>query len=127
MRDEPDVRFEKLDDYRWMIPKTGRMRVPGVHGVPAFHEAVSRVQYIERVFIAWEQEKTVSLLWVLRESPCTETAFIVGPEGGFTSEEVAEAKEAGAVPVSLGLRTLRAETAAIVGSALIVYREGFGG
>jgi len=30
LSDEAGIRFEKLDDYRWMIPKTGRMRVPGI-------------------------------------------------------------------------------------------------
>jgi RNA-splicing ligase RtcB len=27
---ETQITFEKLDDCRWMIPKTGRMRVPGI-------------------------------------------------------------------------------------------------
>ncbi len=30
MAEERKVTFEKLDDYRWMIPKTGAMRVPGI-------------------------------------------------------------------------------------------------
>jgi 16S rRNA (uracil1498-N3)-methyltransferase len=41
-------------------------------------------------------------------------AFAVGPEGGFTDEEVAEARQAGWEVVSLGPRTLRVETAAVV-------------
>jgi 16S rRNA (uracil1498-N3)-methyltransferase len=45
-------------------------------------------------------------------------AVIVGPEGGLSGSEVMEAQSRGFVPVTLGSRTLRAETAAIVGIAL---------
>ncbi|MEZ4698844.1 MAG: RsmE family RNA methyltransferase [Rhodothermales bacterium] len=43
--------------------------------------------------------------------------LLVGPEGGFSDEEVARAVGVGAVPVSLGERRLRAETAAIAACA----------
>lgn len=39
--------------------------------------------------------------------------MIIGPEGGFSSQEVQEAAEKGAVPITLGDRILRTETAAI--------------
>lgn len=39
---------------------------------------------------------------------------IVGPEGGWTADELAAARAAGAVPLSLGGRTLRADAAPIV-------------
>jgi len=41
----------------------------------------------------------------------------VGPEGGFTEEEIAQAVRAGFLTVSLGPRRLRAETAALVAAA----------
>ena len=47
------------------------------------------------------------------------TSCFIGPEGGFTEEEVAAAKAAGLVIASLGKLTLRGETAAIVASYLI--------
>lgn len=46
--------------------------------------------------------------------------IVVGPEGGFSDEEVAHAREHGAIVASLGLRRLRAETAAIAALALVV-------
>jgi 16S rRNA (uracil1498-N3)-methyltransferase len=49
---------------------------------------------------------------VLRHS--TDVALAVGPEGGFTDEEVAEARQAGWQTLDLGPRILRVETAAIV-------------
>ncbi|MBI3945812.1 MAG: 16S rRNA (uracil(1498)-N(3))-methyltransferase [Armatimonadetes bacterium] len=47
--------------------------------------------------------------------------LLVGPEGGFAPEETRRAQEAGAVAVSLGARILRAETAAVVGPALVLH------
>lgn len=52
----------------------------------------------------------------------TSTVFAVGPEGGFTDEEVALAVAAGAKPVSLGPLVLRIETAAIALAALAAAR-----
>jgi 16S rRNA (uracil1498-N3)-methyltransferase len=48
-----------------------------------------------------------------------EVAAAVGPEGGFTAEEVAEARAAGWRPVGLGPRVLRVETAAIALAVLL--------
>jgi 16S rRNA (uracil1498-N3)-methyltransferase len=47
-------------------------------------------------------------------------SVIVGAEGGFTAEELKLAEELGVVPVTLGSRILRAETAAIYALSLIV-------
>ena len=47
----------------------------------------------------------------------------IGPEGGFSDEEIAIAQEAGFQPVSLGTRRLRTETAAIVACAIVLQEE----
>ena len=49
---------------------------------------------------------------------------LVGPEGGWTDEEVALALSAGYLPVSLGPRTLRADAAAIVALSVLQYIWG---
>jgi 16S rRNA (uracil1498-N3)-methyltransferase len=53
-----------------------------------------------------------------------EIVALVGPEGGWTDEEIEVALEGGWEIVTLGGRTLRAETAAIVAVTLIQYRFG---
>ena len=47
----------------------------------------------------------------------------VGPEGGFSDEEVARAERAGFHAVSLGPRRLRSETAAIVSVSLLLQSD----
>lgn len=51
-------------------------------------------------------------------------ALLIGPEGGFTDEEVAQCLQAGMTAVSLGPRILRAETASIAALALLQHRYG---
>jgi 16S rRNA (uracil1498-N3)-methyltransferase len=50
--------------------------------------------------------------------------LLVGPEGGFSGEEIDTAREAGIAEASLGPSILRTETAALVGAALVLARYG---
>ena len=47
-------------------------------------------------------------------------ALLVGPEGGFTPAERAQAIAAGFVPIGLGPHVLRTETAALVGASALL-------
>ena len=49
---------------------------------------------------------------------------MVGPEGGFSEEEVNLAREKGFIPVKLGQRILRTETAAITLIGILQYELG---
>lgn len=51
-------------------------------------------------------------------------AIMIGPEGDFTRDEVALAQRHGAVPVWLGRRVLRSETAAIIVLAVLQHTAG---
>jgi 16S rRNA (uracil1498-N3)-methyltransferase len=53
-----------------------------------------------------------------------EVVFLSGPEGGLSAGEEAQARAAGFVPVSLGARVLRAETAALAALSLAVLARG---
>lgn len=64
--------------------------------------------------IAWEKEGEAGLI------KAKEVCIFIGPEGGFTEEEISLAKEGGITPVSLGRRILRAETAAVVSLAKLL-------
>jgi len=77
-------------------------------------------------FIAHQSD--VSRILDIRNSPNSNTAksvfVIVGPEGGFSEGEVAEAVNHGYIPIALGKRRLRSETAAIVITTLILFQLG---
>jgi 16S rRNA (uracil1498-N3)-methyltransferase len=49
--------------------------------------------------------------------------LLIGPEGGFSEEEVVKAEHAGFLAASLGARRLRTETAAVVASSWMTAHE----
>ena len=61
--------------------------------------------------------------WPRADAPRS-AMVLVGPEGGWANEEVAQAMSAGCLPVSLGPRTLRADAAAIVALERAAVRLG---
>ncbi|MGD8400085.1 MAG: 16S rRNA (uracil(1498)-N(3))-methyltransferase [Bacillota bacterium] len=78
------------------------------------------------VLLPWEGERRRSLktvLEALREPP-EQLSLIIGPEGGFAQTEVAKLQGLGAVPLTLGPRILRTETAGLVAAAALLYHFG---
>ena len=61
---------------------------------------------------------------VLPEGSLSSAVVLIGPEGGFSEKEIAMATEARFVPISLGTRILRAETACIAMASILAFRYG---
>ena len=61
---------------------------------------------------------------VLHADKSTAINLFIGPEGGFTADEEELARSCGIRKVTLGSRTLRAETAGLAASAAIMYEYG---
>lgn len=71
-----------------------------------------------------EETPRLTIRAALRDQQPTAVGVYIGPEGGLTPGEVAMARAAGALVVTLGPRILRAETAAIVAATLIMDALG---
>jgi 16S rRNA (uracil1498-N3)-methyltransferase len=102
----------------------GRGRLPRVDQPLAFEDAVRSARGTR--LMPYEGERKQGLGRYLRglsHRPEAVSLFI-GPEGGFEEQEVALAREAGAVIVSLGARLMRSETAGIVACALTLEALG---
>ena len=80
------------------------------------------------VLVPWEEAKAVSLAQALRARPdARDIALIIGPEGGMTAEEIDVFKAGGAVPVTLGPRIFRTETAGLAAAIMALYeRDAYG-
>jgi 16S rRNA (uracil1498-N3)-methyltransferase len=77
--------------------------------------------------IPWEGERSLTLGEALRAcnfSAAPRIELFVGPEGGFTDTEIVWAQRHSVRPVTLGPRVLRAETAGLVATAVILYHAG---
>ena len=75
--------------------------------------------------IMWEKEGAKDLKSVIKGTErVRQLVGIVGPEGGFSREEIQMTKDAGFTSISMGYRVLRAETAAITLVAIVQYEWG---
>lgn len=74
--------------------------------------------------LLYEGEGTVSLKEVLESREGRRVALMIGPEGGFAPAEVDTARLHGLLPVSLGPRILRTETAAISAATILQFALG---
>ncbi|HAK46577.1 MAG TPA: 16S rRNA (uracil(1498)-N(3))-methyltransferase [Spirochaeta sp.] len=72
------------------------------------------------LIMGWEDEDSQPLSPALLRSNHP-TLLLIGPEGGFHADEVSLARDLGFSTVSLGPRTLRAETAALAATSVVQY------
>lgn len=97
----------------------GRNRLPQVDApaelsawIKAFEAQASR-PWLGLLSLSDQAQPLATRPW----GPARPLCWLIGPEGGLTTEEEALALAAGATPVGLGARVLRAETAAITALA----------
>jgi 16S rRNA (uracil1498-N3)-methyltransferase len=115
--------------HRWQeiavkaVQQSRRARVPKVESYRPFQKALNFCGKDGLKILLWEK-KGEPLREILKQNHPQKVYAVVGPEGGFTEEEVALAKDKGFVPVKLGQRILRTETAAITLVAILQYELG---
>jgi 16S rRNA (uracil1498-N3)-methyltransferase len=102
----------------------GRGVVPDIKPPQDYFETLSIPTRETLRLILWEKGGR-GLKEVLMESKGGRKVFsLVGPEGGLSQEEVEEAKRMDFIPVTLGERILRAETASLCLLSILQYEWG---
>ena len=111
---------------REAVEQSGGSYLPTLREPQPFAAAISDMQPGTIAIIPWEGTRERPLSTTVREqvrdagglTRVAEIRLFIGPEGGFTPAEIDLSRQAGVIPVTLGARILRAETAAIVAAAL---------
>lgn len=97
--------------------------IPRVTEVMEFKEAMAYSGCAPVRIIPYElargMDKTRELINSLK--PGEDIAVFIGPEGGFAGEEIEQAVHEGVIPVTLGKRILRTETAGMTVLSIIMY------
>ena len=107
--------------------QSGRGKVPEIAASEDFATAVAYAKEgFDLILFPWEGalgdgSSLKSCLARVREEGISDIAVFIGPEGGYSEEEAALAKESGASVVTLGPRILRTETAGPAVLAMIMY------
>ncbi len=99
------------------MKQCGRSQLVEVADVTSFSDLLASDDEELRLICHESVDQENGLLDVLGKEKAKRYLVAIGPEGGFSEEEVGQALEAGMLPVSLGMRRLRAETAAITACA----------
>jgi 16S rRNA (uracil1498-N3)-methyltransferase len=107
--------------------QSGRTKLPELNSPLKFEQLVEICKPGNALgFIATLHENTIPLAQAIEEEikacPMSKIGLniFIGPEGGFTEEEVEEIVKKGIRPITLGTQTLRTETAAIVTAAIAI-------
>ena len=112
-------RFEKIS--LSASKQSGRGTVPNINELIEFDEFIDRKDKFDLVVFPYEEAKDKTLKSVIKDFKGKKIAMIIGPEGGFSKEEVQKLVLNGITPVTLGRRILRTETAGMAAIFNILY------
>ncbi len=128
---EPGRALQKEVRWRKIVMEAARQcrraHIPDVTPVISFREMLDRAPEAALRIILWEEESSADIKGLLKKSGRQEEKacwIVVGPEGGFTAEEIIMAKDRGFLAVSLGRHVLRTETASLAVITIIQYEMG---
>ena len=130
----PDEARSKTERWQRILQEaaeqSGRGRIPTLAAALRWEDALRQIKAQgQPTLIAWEAEKAMRIPEALaacglipaNPQKTAALAVLIGPEGGYSEEEVRQARAAGLTAVTLGNRILRMETAAVVATALTLH------
>jgi 16S rRNA (uracil1498-N3)-methyltransferase len=108
--------------------QSGRASIPEISPLTRFEDVLKLKDNYDLALIPWELEKANTLKATLqsfiiphRPSTSLSILIIIGPEGGFSQQEIELARQAGFKSISLGKTILRTETAGMAVMAMLAY------
>jgi 16S rRNA (uracil1498-N3)-methyltransferase len=117
---------EKLERWKKIAKEaaeqSGRSSLPQIAPLTKFEDVLKMKAQFELALIPWELERKTTLKSSLVPRPSS-ILILIGPEGGFSRNEVELARSAGFTPISLGSRILRTETAGMAILSMINYED----
>lgn len=104
------------------MKQSGRCYLPQIYPLTDMESVMHHASVFDLKIIPYEQtDEALFIAEALRHRQKPTSALIViGPEGGFTEDEIHAAERAGFIQVSLGKRRLRTETAALVAASWVI-------
>ena len=121
----------KLSRWRKIAQEAARSShsayITDVAKISSFSEMLALSAQSDLKFIFWEEESQKTIKDVLTDASLTDAKdffIVVGPEGGFSRDEITRAKDAGFISLSLGKQILKVETAGATILSIIQYEKG---
>jgi 16S rRNA (uracil1498-N3)-methyltransferase len=126
---DPAQSLERVERWRRIAKsaaeQSGRTIMPVIERIRTFEEFVATKppEVLGLVFTTFASQHPAALVRTTHPD-ATRVIAMIGPEGGFSAEEIVFAEQHGFVAVGLGPRILRTETAAIVAAAICQHLWG---
>ncbi len=119
---------ERMERWRRIVMEAARQSsrsaIPALSPVADFSDLFGDADQAVKLLL-WEEERSNRLRSVLHSLPLPDSvALLVGPEGGLSEREAEAAADAGFIPVTLGNRILRTETAGMAILAVLQFYWG---
>jgi 16S rRNA (uracil1498-N3)-methyltransferase len=115
-------RIKRWNRIAWEASKVARRAVPlEVRELMEWPIEKKVFEGQELNVLLWEDESSTGLREALPEIPPRTIGLVVGPEGGFESDEVGQLVKNGAIPATVGDLILRTETAGAYVAMLVRY------
>jgi len=107
---------------RESVKSCQRSLLPRIEPICDFATALQGPEEVKLMF--WEEERRGGLKSFLKRPRPRDVRILIGPEGGFSPEEAAQARAAGFRVASLGPRRLKVATAALAAVTLLQFAWG---
>lgn len=124
-----DDKKQKSKISRWQsiaeaaAKQSKRSIIPQVQSIMTMKQALAYAKEMDMILVPYEMaddmEKTREIINSIK--PGMHIGFFIGPEGGFDEVEIQSAMDEGAVPITLGKRILRTETAGFTVLSILMY------
>lgn len=103
--------------------QSGRQKVPEVKKPINIKNFIENISKYDILLLPYECEKEQTIKAVLKnlDKKCENIAILIGPEGGFSEDEIKMLNNENVKIVTLGPRILRTETAGIATLAMVLY------
>ncbi len=101
--------------------QTGRGKIPQIGNVLSFEQALQYSKKLDKSIIPYEKEQKTNLKEFIKNFEGKSIGIFIGAEGGFSEQEIVKAVEQNVLPVTLGKRILRTETAGMITTAILIY------
>ncbi len=116
-------RWEKIA--KEAAEQSHRITIPDISCCRHLEEFCQSIKNAQLKLIFWEEESEKKLRdWLKNDIDISRLSILVGPEGGFSRKEIDLTRDFGFIPVGLGPRILKTETAVISILSIIQYVKG---
>ncbi|MDE6182456.1 MAG: RNA methyltransferase, partial [Eubacteriales bacterium] len=117
--DKKVARWNKISESA--AKQSRRGKIPIIENIISFEQAIENCKENNLNIIPYEKEEENTIKNIIKDFKGEKIGIFIGPEGGFSEKEIEIATKNNILPITLGKRILRTETAGMVATTILLY------